>query len=187
MRRTGASPEEIAPILDAPASARWPSGLLALVGVLALMGSTWWLARRTTPVELGASAASESAESRLLLALAADPTDDRPPLAVLPFADMTPDGKQSYFSDWITEEILNTLAKIRELKVAARTSAFAFRDRQLDLRTVAYLYRLWLQIFDPIRERPEIQRFLRNAGLEGAAPQRTPRSATGRADRNHPC
>jgi TolB-like protein len=49
---------------------------------------------------------------------------------------MSPEGDQAYFSDGITEEILNTLARVRELKVAARTSAFAFKDRQLDLRAV---------------------------------------------------
>ncbi|HUE96513.1 MAG TPA: hypothetical protein VMN39_07620, partial [Longimicrobiaceae bacterium] len=38
------------------------------------------------------------------------------------------------------------------------------------------LYRVWLPVFDPIRDRPEIQAFLRNAGLEGAQLQRTPRS-----------
>ena len=134
-RAEEASPEEIAAIVDAPASARWPSGLLALIGVLALVGSTWWLARRTAPVESGTSAA-ESADPRLQLALAGDPTDDRPSLAVLPFADMSPEGDQAYFSDGITEEILNTLARVRELKVAARTSAFAFKGRQLDLRAV---------------------------------------------------
>jgi TolB-like protein len=137
VRRTDhASPEEIAAIVAAPASTRWPSGLLALVGALALVGSTWWLARRTAPVESEASASAESADPRLQLALAGDPTDERPSIAVLPFADMSPEADQAYFSDGITEEILNTLVKIRDLKVAARTSAFAFRGRDLDMRAI---------------------------------------------------
>jgi TolB-like protein/Flp pilus assembly protein TadD len=49
---------------------------------------------------------------------------------------MSPESDQEYFSDGITEEILNTLAKIRELKVAARTSAFAFKGRQIDMRAI---------------------------------------------------
>jgi len=44
---------------------------------------------------------------------------------------MSPEGDQEYFSDGMTEEILNVLAKIRELRVSARTSAFAFRDSDL--------------------------------------------------------
>ena len=43
---------------------------------------------------------------------------------------MSPAGDQEYFSDGITEEILNTLAGIRELRVAGRTSAFAYKGRQ---------------------------------------------------------
>jgi TolB-like protein len=57
-------------------------------------------------------------------------------IAVLPFADMSPDKDQEYFSDGITEEILNDLAKIKLLKVAARTSSFAFKGRNEDLREI---------------------------------------------------
>ncbi len=49
-------------------------------------------------------------------------------IAVLPFADMSANRDQAYFSDGIAEELLNLLARIPELRVAARTSAFAFRD-----------------------------------------------------------
>lgn len=50
-------------------------------------------------------------------------------IAVLPFADMSPAGDQEYFSDGITEEILNVLAGINGLEVASRTSAFQFKSR----------------------------------------------------------
>ncbi|HSD68563.1 MAG TPA: hypothetical protein VLB07_03370 [Woeseiaceae bacterium] len=50
-------------------------------------------------------------------------------IAVLPFADLSPAGDQEYFADGISEEILNVLAKIDGLKVASRTSSFAFRDQ----------------------------------------------------------
>ncbi len=62
--------------------------------------------------------------------------DPRPAIAVLPFADMSPEGDQEYFSDGISEEILTVLSKIRELRVAARSSAFVYKDRGLDLRQV---------------------------------------------------
>ena len=57
-------------------------------------------------------------------------------IAVLPFVNMSGDPKNDYFSDGITEEILNALAQIPRLKVAARTSAFAFKGKDQDLRKV---------------------------------------------------
>ncbi|MDX1481195.1 MAG: tetratricopeptide repeat protein [Woeseiaceae bacterium] len=57
-------------------------------------------------------------------------------IAVLPFVDMSPEKDQGYFSDGITEEILNGLAKIEALKVAGRTSSFAFKGRNEDLREI---------------------------------------------------
>jgi eukaryotic-like serine/threonine-protein kinase len=59
-----------------------------------------------------------------------------PSIAVLPFANMSADAEAEYFSDGITEEILNALAKLSGLRVMARTSSFAFKGRNLDVRTV---------------------------------------------------
>lgn len=58
-------------------------------------------------------------------------------IAVLPFADMSPEGDQEYFSDGISEELLNLLARIPELRVISRSSAFTFRDKDLDIPTIA--------------------------------------------------
>ncbi|HSG98262.1 MAG TPA: hypothetical protein VLA11_09750, partial [Woeseiaceae bacterium] len=60
-----------------------------------------------------------------------------PSIAVLPFADMSPEGDQGYFSDGIAEEILNVLVRIDDLKVASRTSSFAFRGSQHDIPAIA--------------------------------------------------
>jgi TolB-like protein/Flp pilus assembly protein TadD len=57
-------------------------------------------------------------------------------IAVLPFVNMSHDARYDYLSDGITEEILNALAQVPELKVAARTSAFAFKGKAEDLRKV---------------------------------------------------
>jgi TolB-like protein/Flp pilus assembly protein TadD len=57
-------------------------------------------------------------------------------IAVLPFADLSSDHGQEYFSDGLAEEILNGLAKIPGLKVAARTSAFQFKGKNEDLRVI---------------------------------------------------
>jgi eukaryotic-like serine/threonine-protein kinase len=59
-------------------------------------------------------------------------------IAVLPFVNLSADKENEYFSDGLAEEIINALTKIRELRVIARTSAFAFRGKQQDLRTIGY-------------------------------------------------
>jgi TolB-like protein/tetratricopeptide (TPR) repeat protein len=64
----------------------------------------------------------------------------RPPahsLAVLPFVNMSADPAQEYFSDGLTEELLNSLSHVNGLQVAARTSSFTFKGRQTDIATVA--------------------------------------------------
>ena len=57
-------------------------------------------------------------------------------IAVLPFENLSDDKNNAYFSDGITEEILNALAQIPNLKVAARRSAFQFKGNDLDLRKI---------------------------------------------------
>ena len=60
-----------------------------------------------------------------------------PSIAVLPFANMSADKDQDYFSDGLAEEIIHLLAQVPNLKVIARTSAFAFRGRNEDVRRIA--------------------------------------------------
>ena len=57
-------------------------------------------------------------------------------IAVLPFANLSSDPENEYFSDGITEEIINALSKIEGLKVTARTSSFAFKGKQEDVRLI---------------------------------------------------
>jgi len=65
-------------------------------------------------------------------------TVDDTSIAVLPFADLSPFGDQEYFSDGIAEEILNVLVRVKDLKVAARTSAFGFKGQEaLGIPTIA--------------------------------------------------
>ena len=61
---------------------------------------------------------------------------ERQSIAVLPFVNMSSDPEQEYFSDGLSEEILNLLAKIPELKVIGRTSSFAFKGKNEDLRLI---------------------------------------------------
>jgi len=65
-------------------------------------------------------------------------SEERPPsIAVLPFVNMSGDKEQEYFSDGLAEEIINALTKIPGLMVIARTSAFAFKGKQEDIRKIA--------------------------------------------------
>jgi TolB-like protein len=73
--------------------------------------------------------------------VAAQPVEAKEPakeksIAVLPFVNMSDDAGNEYFSDGIAEEILNALAKVKDLKVAGRTSSFAFKGQNQDLREI---------------------------------------------------
>ncbi|TFG96509.1 MAG: adenylate/guanylate cyclase domain-containing protein, partial [Myxococcales bacterium] len=58
-------------------------------------------------------------------------------IAVLPFANLSSDPDQEFFSDGLTEELISQLAGVAALQVAARTSSFAFKGRELDIRRIA--------------------------------------------------
>jgi len=119
--------------------------LLLIALVLAVGGGLLWRYARVAPAATGTLAArgADGAQGnpRAMVSGAsakAVPTDSVPAksIAVLPFVNMSGDAKNDYFSDGITEEILNALAQVPKLKVAARTSAFAFKGKEEDLRKV---------------------------------------------------
>ncbi len=148
--RTG----ELEAIVAQPAGKRWPAGLLALAGVAALVWGAWAVGKRvgesaaeaTAPAAIDAETVSDQTVSRrsnsdrdaavLQVAYADLAEDTRPSVAVLPFTDLSPAGDQAYFADGMSEELLNALAKIRELRVAGRTSSFAYRNVEKDLREI---------------------------------------------------
>jgi serine/threonine-protein kinase len=74
---------------------------------------------------------------RVLEELLAKPASTQPSIAVLPFANLSADKENEYFSDGLAEEIINALTRIPGLKVTARTSAFAFRGKDQDIRRIA--------------------------------------------------
>ena len=65
------------------------------------------------------------------------PGERKPSIAVLPFANMSRDADDEYFSDGLAEEIINALVKVPGLKVIARTSAFSFKGQNIDIRKIA--------------------------------------------------
>jgi TolB-like protein len=94
-------------------------------------------------VEAGTVGSDSAAESRQAftrveeIASAMSAAEGLPSIAVLPFANLSGDKEQEYFSDGLAEEIINTLAQIPRLKVIARTSAFAFKGQNTDIRRIA--------------------------------------------------
>lgn len=67
----------------------------------------------------------------------AGPVQNQPSIAVLPFANMSPDKENEYFSDGMAEEIINVLAHLPGWKVTARTSAFSFKGKDVRIAQIA--------------------------------------------------
>ncbi len=65
-----------------------------------------------------------------------NPDDDTVTIAVLPFVNMSSDPEQEYFSDGLSEELINQLVKVKRLRVTGRTSSFVFKGKTDDLRLV---------------------------------------------------
>ena len=75
-----------------------------------------------------------------------------PSIAVLPFANLSPDPENEYFADGMTEEVINTLGQIKALRVAARTSSFAFKGRTPDVSEVGEKLRVATVLTGSVRK-----------------------------------
>ena len=108
--------------------------LLMLAGILLIAGvAVAWVSRDGKVTSPAAATAGGPAGPGVL---AAAPAPEQGSIAVLPFVNMSPDKDQEYFSDGLTEELLNVLAQIPELRVAARTSSFSFKGKNLPVDSV---------------------------------------------------
>jgi TolB-like protein/Flp pilus assembly protein TadD len=85
--------------------------------------------------EASAAVAQEVVQTEAPITVDAIPAD--PSIAVLPFTDMSPEQDQGYFSDGISEELLNVLVKVEGLKVASRTSSFTYKGSTQSLAEIA--------------------------------------------------
>ena len=106
-------------------------GMIALL-IVVLVADRWW--PRST-----ASSPTDSAEAPAATtgaARSAPSAQSEKSVAVLPFVNLSSDAEQEYFSDGLSEEILNQLAQIAELRVTARTSSFFFKGKNEDLRVI---------------------------------------------------
>jgi TolB-like protein/Tfp pilus assembly protein PilF len=92
---------------------------------------------RPPAAELPTAAPASAATDAPAPAASAPALPDAKSIAVLPFADMSQGKDQEYFSDGISEELLNLLAQLPDLKVIARTSSFAFKGKDVPIAEIA--------------------------------------------------
>jgi TolB-like protein/Tfp pilus assembly protein PilF len=111
---------ELEAIVAQPPARRWPAGLFALAGIALLALGGWWVYG-----DAGAAGADVSG-----------PPPGRS-IAVLPFANMSGDPENEYFSDGITDDIITHLSKLADLKVISRTSVMRFKESDKSLRQIA--------------------------------------------------
>jgi serine/threonine-protein kinase len=130
----------------APASRRLSRSLIALsafvvVALAYFVADKFWLSKPVTMVVTQPSASSTTSGASAASTKAGSGTAAFAPpahsIAVLPFVNMSGDPKQDYFSDGLSEELLNSLVSLRGLQVAARTSSFSFKGSGTDVAEIA--------------------------------------------------
>jgi TolB-like protein/DNA-binding winged helix-turn-helix (wHTH) protein/Tfp pilus assembly protein PilF len=121
----------------APSRIGMPYGSILIV-LLLVAGGAWWLISRLSQepgAPVSAAVADRAANAALRPAAPFNPPAHS--IAVLPFLNLSGDPSQQYFSDGLTEEILNSLTRVSGLQVAARTSSFSFEGEHPDITAVA--------------------------------------------------
>jgi TolB-like protein/DNA-binding winged helix-turn-helix (wHTH) protein len=113
---------------------------IATITVLAMalayfVADRFWISKRSRVTEASAPIAQTASATPATAAVFTPPPHS---IAVLPFVNISGDKEQDYFSDGLTEELLNSLSRINELQVAARTSSFYFKGEHADLSTIAH-------------------------------------------------
>jgi TolB-like protein len=127
-----------APVI-ATAGSLWPRRAVPIaLAVVALAAAAFFLVRPGHPVPAPVSAPQTTPPaSAPVAAAAAAPAPPTHSVAVLPFTNMSGDPRDDYFSDGLSEELLNTLAAVQGLKVAARTSSFSFKGKEESVGEIA--------------------------------------------------
>jgi len=148
----------VSSLLEWPAQLQKLTGLALLIGLPVVLVLAWFHGdrghRRVTRTELAiltllfllggglfwryqhVSETARVATPPAPIAPAAVLTNDKS-IAVLPFVNMSSDPEQEYFSDGLSEELLNLLAQVPQLRVIARTSSFSFKGKEADIAEIA--------------------------------------------------
>jgi TolB-like protein len=112
-------------------------GELMIASILLLIGAGLLIVLVRPVSDNGEAVAAHAAPSSLATVSTATPAAPRTAVAVLPFANLTGDPSKEYLGDGMAEELINTLTKVQGLKVPARTSTFAYKGRNTDIRQIA--------------------------------------------------
>ena len=105
--------------------------ILAIAGVLVVLAFAWYFKGQPSYREPAQTNAQAAAKSNAAVG--------KNSIAVMPFVNMSSDKEQEYFSDGMTEEILNALANVPNLAVTARTSVFSLKGQNKDIREIGKL------------------------------------------------
>jgi adenylate cyclase len=113
---------------------------LVVAALVAFAVNKLWLSKHAEDSEHREAATPGATAMPVTPPTVAEPVFAPPPhsIAVMPFANMSGDAKQEYFSDGVSEELLNALSRLNELQVAARTSSFSFKGQNVDVSTIAH-------------------------------------------------
>ncbi|PWT83656.1 MAG: hypothetical protein C5B58_06165, partial [Acidobacteria bacterium] len=139
--RTGSVEQLLAGLAAHKAPSGRQNAVLAIIAGVAALSLTYLsfvklrVSQRSVMVQSVASDAHAASTGPAGIPVSFDPPLHS--IAVLPFMNISGDSEQQYFSDGLTEELLNSLTRINELQVAARTSSFSFQGEHPDIRTVA--------------------------------------------------
>jgi TolB-like protein/Tfp pilus assembly protein PilF len=134
-RTDPAATAELEAIVAQPAAKRWPAGLLALAGVVALVAGAWWVGRSTAASDVGGTESS-AVEAAGTAVGSADATD-RQAVAVLPFADLAGTDDSKAFALGLHDDLMTQLTQVPDLRVTSRTSVMAYADESRPIREIA--------------------------------------------------
>jgi adenylate cyclase len=118
------------------ASRNFSTAELTIISLLLVIGSVIFYAFVQPNAEIANDQAPVVQQSGITAARSASLSPAGVSVAVLPFANVSADPEQEFFSDGITDEISGALAKIPDLRVVARTSAFQYKTRNTDIRSI---------------------------------------------------
>jgi TolB-like protein/tetratricopeptide (TPR) repeat protein len=127
---SGPANEAVAPVANNGGARQRKLAIGIMAALLIGTGLLWTLLNRDEPPEPALAPVPATSSP------AASATQPAVTLAVLPFANLSADPAQEYFSDGLTEEILNQLAQIPALRLTGRTSSFSFKGKNEDLRVI---------------------------------------------------
>jgi TolB-like protein/predicted Ser/Thr protein kinase len=141
--RTGTVEDLLAGLAAHAAPRARPVALLgaAILVVITAVGLTYlvldklWVLRHSVAVQSVAPEAQQEAAAPVAPTPLFNPPQHS--IAVLPFVNMSGDKEQEYFSDGVSEELINSLSHVEALQVCARTSSFSFKGKNVDIGTIA--------------------------------------------------